>query len=735
MQNEQLQGIVIRIIYQNENSWYSICDVQTDTNEIVTIVGTMPYIAVGESFFVTGEWIFSKEYGRQFKVETYRKIMPQKTNEILKYLSSGAIKGIGAKTAIKIVEKYGEDSFDVIENHPDWLVEIKGISRKKAYEISMDFKEKSGVREILTFCNGNISSNVAVKIHKRWGRNALGIIKENPYSLCTSSVGISFNHADEIAKSLGFSDECKDRIVAAIKYVLEIYASRDGHTYVEENQLISATSKLICVGQEKIKSIVNCIETEDFIYSETKNNVKRYSLKELYFCEQYIATKLDIINKKAIFLDGENLTHVIDTVEEESGIKYALMQRKAIWECVTNGVTVLTGGPGTGKTTIIKSVIQIFSYFGLRCGLCAPTGRASKRMSEATSHEAKTIHRMLDITLSDNDYEPKFLINENNHLVEDVIIVDEASMIDVRLMKSLLLAIKPGARLILIGDINQLSSVGEGNILNDIINSDRFSVVRLNEIFRQSKNSGIVTNAHKINAGNYPNLKDKFDDFFFIGMKDEQIPEYIVQLCKTRLPQKYGYDVKEGIQVICPQKKGMLGTKNINLILQEKLNPPSYDKEECNSTKERIIRTSDKIMQIRNNYEIEWYGKNHENGRGIFNGDVGIVEKIDNEDRTIFADFLGKKVKYDFREIEEFDLSYAITVHKSQGSEYPIVIIPISSSCPPLLCTRNLIYTAITRASQLVIIIGSSDVFFEMINNNSKLKRNTYLEELIRNLK
>ena len=735
MQNEQLQGIVIRVIYQNENNWYSICDVQTDANEIVTIVGTMPYIAVGESFLVTGEWIFSKEYGRQFKVDTYKKIMPQKTNEILKYLSSGAIKGIGAKTAIKIVEKYGEDSFDVIENHPDWLVEIKGISRKKAYEISMDFKEKSGAREILTFCNGKVSTNTATKIHKRWGRNALGIIKENPYLLCMSNVGIGFKQADEIAKNLGFSDECDERIVAAIKYVLEVYASRDGHTFVEEKQLISAIIKLIYVSNEKIEKVINNSKIIDFIYSETKNNAKRFSLKELYLCEQYIASKLDIINKKAIYLDGENLSHIIDKVEDESGIKYASMQRKAIWECVTNGVTVLTGGPGTGKTTIIRSVIQIFSFFGLRCGLCAPTGRASKRMSEATSHEAKTIHRLLDVTLSDNDYEPKFLINENNHLEEDVIIVDEASMIDVRLMKSLLLAIKPGARLILIGDINQLSSVGEGNILNDIINSQKFSVVCLNEIFRQAENSGIVTNAHKINSGIYPNLKDKFDDFFFIGMQDEKIPEYIVELCKTRLPNKYGYDIKEGIQIICPQKKGLLGTKSLNLILQEKLNPPSYGKEEYNITKERVIRTSDKIMQIRNNYEIEWYGKNKESGIGIFNGDVGIIEKIDNEERSIFVDFFGKKVTYDFREIEEFDHSYAITVHKSQGSEYPIVIIPISTSCPPLLCTRNLIYTAITRASKLVILIGDTDVFFEMINNNSKVKRNTYLEELIRDLK
>ncbi len=735
MQMEQLQGVIIKIIYQNESTWYSICDVRTDTNELITIVGIMPYVAVGEGFLVSGSWIFSKEYGRQFKVEAYRKIMPQKSNEILRYLSSGAIRGIGAKTAQKIVEKYGEDSFDVIENHPDWLVEIKGISRKKAYEISMDFKEKSGARDILTFCNGKVSSNTAIKIHKKWGRNALGIIKENPYALCTSNVGISFKQADDIACELGFSAESKERIIASIKYVLEVYASRDGHTYVTEALLIDSVSKLTSIFHEKIKAVLDSAGQLDFIHVETKNNETRVSLKELYLCEKYIATKLNTINQKAIYLDGDNLSYIIDRVEEESAIKYATMQKKAIWECVSNGVTVLTGGPGTGKTTIIKAVIQIFTHFGLHCALCAPTGRASKRMSEATSNEAKTIHRLLDVTVNENDGEPKFLINENNHLEQDVIIVDEASMIDVKIMNSLLLAIKPGARLILIGDISQLSSVGEGNVLNDIINSQKFSTVRLNEIFRQSRNSGIVTNAHKINSGLYPDLKEKYDDFFFIQMSDDKIPDYIAELCKARLPNKYGKDIIEGIQIICPQKKGVIGTKNLNVILQERLNSPSPKKIECSSTKERIIRTGDRVMQTRNNYEVEWVTSTKEAGKGIFNGEIGTIESIDNEEKTINIDFSGKQVVYDFKDIEEFEHSYAITVHKSQGSEYPIVIVPISTSCPQLLCTRNLIYTAITRASKMVILLGSVNTFFEMIKNDSEVKRSTYLEEMLRDFK
>lgn len=729
---EELKGTIIKIIYQNENTWYSICDVKTDANELVTIVGIMPYVSTGEGFCVLGTWIYSKEYGKQFKVESYKKEMPQSTNEILRYLSSGAIKGIGAKIAQKIVERYGEDSFDVIENHPEWLIEIKGISRKKAYEISMDFKEKSGVRDILTFCNGAISSNVAVKINKRWGRNALGIIKENPYLLCTGDVGITFKQADDIATSLTFPMDSKERIIASIKYVLEVYASRDGHTYVEEVQVLNAVSKLTELPFDIVKKAFNDSLSLDFLYIENRNNSKRVSLKELYNCEKQIASKLILINNKAIYLDGDNLSHIIDKVENENGITYATMQKKAIWECVTNGVTILTGGPGTGKTTIIKAVIQIFAYFGLRCALCAPTGRASKRMSEATSCDAKTIHRLLDVSVTESDGEPVFRINEHNHLEEDVIIVDEASMIDVKIMNSLLQAIKPGARLILIGDINQLYSVGEGNVLNDMINSKKFSTVRLNEIFRQSSNSGIVVNAHKINQGEYPNLKEKYEDFFFINKSDEDIPDYLADLCKERLPKRYGKGIESGIQVICPQKRGIIGTKNLNLILQEKLNPPSYNKPECDTTREKKIRLGDRIMQIRNNYEIEWTSKNGDNGLGVFNGEVGEIKIIDNEEKYLSVDFGEKNVKYDYKDIDEFDHSYAITVHKSQGSEYPIVIVPISKSCPPLLCTRNLIYTAITRASKMVILIGDINTFFEMINNDSQVIRNTYLEELLR---
>ncbi|MBQ4509610.1 MAG: AAA family ATPase, partial [Clostridia bacterium] len=509
---ETIKGTVVKLIYQNPDNWYSVCDVEADNGKLITVVGIMPYIAVGEGISAVGSWITSKDYGQQFKVEEYEKILPQKKNEILRYLASGAVKGIGAKIAQKIVEIYGEDSFDVIANHPDWLVNIRGISRKKAYEISIDFKEKSDVREILTFCNGTISSNTAVKVYKKWGRNALGIIQDNPYTLCSGDFGIGFKRADEIALGLGFDPSRDERIISGIRYALEIFASRDGHIYVFEDKLCDGVSKLLEVDKNKVVEILNNGTVLDFVHIDSSfkgdngETQKRVSLRALYNAEQYIAKKLTDINKRAIYLDDANIEHIVHRIELQNGIEYAKMQRLAILKCVNNGVTVLTGGPGTGKTTIIKAVLQIFSNFGLKCALCAPTGRASKRMSEATGCDAKTIHRLLEVSVNDFDGVPKFQRDDKNHLDEDVIIIDESSMIDVSLMNSLLLAIKPGARLILIGDTNQLPSVGEGNVLNDIIKSECFCTVRLTEIFRQARDSGIVINAHKINKGEHPDL-------------------------------------------------------------------------------------------------------------------------------------------------------------------------------------------------------------------------------------
>ena len=727
-----ISGTIEKIIYQSPSSWYSVCDVVLDTGEMITVVGTMPYASVGEGIEASGTWITSKDYGKQFKVDEYKKHLPQKKNSILRYLSSGAIKGIGAKIAKKIVDIYGEDSFDVIENHPDWLMQINGISRKKAYEMSFDFKEKSDVREIMTISGGALSPEASIKIHKRLGKNAVGLLKENPYILCSDHFGISFKKADEIAFSYGILNNDKNRIIAGIKYVLGVYATRDGHTFVKKDLLVDSVSKYIGVDKTEIFDLLEKEGTLNGISFLMHENKPCVALNELYFAEINIAQRLKHINKRAMTLENANLEYIVSDLEARDGIKYASLQKKAIYEALKNGVMVLTGGPGTGKTTVIKVLMQIFNHLSISCALCAPTGRASKRMSEATGEESKTIHRLLEVTTG-NEFanEPKFARNNSNPLDADVIIVDEASMIDVPLMSSLLNAIKPGSRLILIGDIDQLPSVGEGNVLNDIIDSREFSTVCLNEVFRQAENSGIVTNAHKINRGVFPNLADKFDDFFFIEQDEEKIPEYIANLCLNRLPKKYGVHTSEQIQVITPSKKGICGTINLNYVLQSTLNPPSEKKPQLNKGQSKVFRIGDKIMQTKNNYDIEWTdNKNGFDmvGTGIFNGDVGVIKSIGEQ---VSVDYQGKIVEYLQNELDELDHSYAITVHKSQGSEYPFVIIPISKSCPYVLLTRNLLYTAITRAEKMVILIGDSQTFYKMIENNTKIQRNTMLKRLL----
>lgn len=729
----KISGTVDKIIFQSPTSWYSVCDVSLETGESITVVGTMPYISVGEAIEASGTFITSKDYGKQFKVEEYRKYLPQNKNSILRYLSSGAIKGIGAKIAKKIVDEYGEDAFDVIENHPDWLAQINGISRKKAYEISFDFKEKADVRELMTSSGGIISADSSVKIYKKWGRNALSMLKENPYCLCSDHFGLSFKMVDQIAMSYSIPLDNENRIFCAIKYALSIYATRDGHTYVKESQLIDAVSKLIAVEKTKIEPY---FEAERLPSGTTKfvvENEPCVALNELYFAEMNIAKRLKLINRKAIMLDNANLEYVVADLEARDGIKYAHLQKKAIYESLKNGVSVLTGGPGTGKTTVIKALIRIFDNIGISYALCAPTGRASKRMSEATGCEAKTIHRLLDVSSGEELLnEPKFNKNAQDLLTEDAIIVDEASMIDVTLFNALLQAIKPGARIILIGDIDQLPSVGEGNTLNDIIASGQFSVVCLNEIFRQASNSGIVSNAHKINKGELLDFNEKYDDFFFVQKEESKIPEYIADLCKNRLPRKYGKDIIDQIQIITPTKKGMCGTGSLNYIMQESLNPQESNKSQLAKGQSRVFRVGDRVMQTKNNYNIEFTeNKNGIEivGSGIFNGDIGTIKSIND---NMIVDFGGRIVEYMHSDLDELDHSYAITVHKSQGSEYPVVIIPVSASCPYMLLTRNLIYTAITRAEKMVLIVGDKETLFTMIENNTRAVRNTMLARLLK---
>lgn len=724
---------VLSIYYQNEENGYAVCDVKDDYDEFFTATGCMPFVCVGEGLDLYGKWSHHKLYGKQFCVERCERILPATREDILRYLSSGAVKGIGPKIAQKIVEQYGEDSFKVISEYPHWLAEIKGISLAKANEMSKDFNEKAGIREILMYCRDIFSLGTAMKLYKRFGADAIKYIKGNPYSMCDGIIGVSFKLADEIGLKNGVELDNEFRLKAAIISVLKVLASRDGHTYVVKEILMENTSKLANVSPEQIEPYIDALATEDRIKIVYFQNEFHIYLKENYFAEEYISQKLLLLKNKVISVDYRNSNAFIEQMETCNGIKYARMQKKAIETALMNGVTVITGGPGTGKTTIVKALIQIFDQLGLECGLCAPTGRASQRMSEATSYEASTVHKLLNATPG-NEYEFGLVFerNEKNHLNEKVIIVDESSMLDVHLTEALLRAMKPGSRLVLIGDTHQLNSVGEGDVLNDIISSGCFPVVELNEIFRQTEESGIVINAHEINNGKVPDIRKKYNDFFFISISNENaIPNYIADLCLSRLPKTYGIDPLRDIQVITPTKMGPNGTRALNATLQERFNPPSESCVEQKASLTRVLRVGDKVMQTRNNYSNEWK-RGSESGKGVYNGDVGIITNIVvGDDQAITVDFDGRITTMSNFQADELEHAFAITVHKSQGSEYPIVIIPMTKSAPTLL-TRNLIYTAITRASKMVILLGDKAVFEYMVENDRRIVRNTGLCRLLR---
>ncbi|MBQ9120752.1 MAG: ATP-dependent RecD-like DNA helicase [Clostridia bacterium] len=725
-----LEATVEWIKYQNEENGYTVCEVSdAEENEII-VVGELPYLSIGESVTLYGKWTHHAVYGRQFKAEYYEKNLLVNENDILRYLSSGTIKGIGPKTARKIVDMYGTDTFDVLENHFEWLTQIGGISPKKAKAIHEDFCEKAGARETLLFCREFLSPATSMRIYKKWGRGSVERIKQDPYRLCGEFNGIGFRHADQIAMSLGVKNDADIRIESGIRYALGVFAQRDGHTYVTEDKLIEAVSALLEVPSEKVAAVLSgsVAKVRMVPYGEERH----VYLKSYYEAEEYIARKLIVIDRMSPAIDRGDAEQIIDQIEEMDNIRYAPLQRKAIHEALLHGVMVLTGGPGTGKTTVIKALIRIFDHMGFDYALTAPTGRAAKRISESTSHEAKTIHRLLEMEYND-EAESRFARCESNLLEENVIIVDEASMVDTLLMESLLRAIKPGSRLIVIGDACQLPSVSAGNVLEDVIASERFSVVRLTEIFRQAQESGIVMNAHAINRGEHPDLSIKHKDFFFISKENERdIPAYLCSLYRDRLPKTYGADTVNRIQVICPSKKGEAGTEHLNLVLQSYLNPPSPMKNERKS-RDRIFREGDRVMQIRNNYTMEWESDRGETGTGVYNGDIGTISEIDNVEEYVAVSFDGKHALYDFSELEELEHAYAITVHKSQGSEYPFLIIPLGRNCPPMLMTRNLIYTAITRGEQMVIVLGSKEVFFRMVENDRHVCRNTGLIHFLRN--
>ncbi len=725
----KVSGIVDSIIYQNPENGYTVCELESESGEPIVVEGTIPYIAEGDKLAAFGNWRNHPVYGRQFRAEYYEKTLPAESGDILRYLSSGAVKGIGPKTAAKIVQKYGKDTFDILENHADWLAEIPGITAKKAAAISESFRAMSGARSVMMFCRNFFSAEASMNIYKKWGSGAVERIRDNPYKLCEAFGGISFKRADQIASFVGIGGDDPRRIASGIKYVLGNRASSGGHTCLERNLLIFSATDGLAVPFDAIAASLDEMLSRGELISVNRGDKSYIYLPNYYRAEEYSAKRLHEIFRLCSGISCDDADLLIERAELSHGIKYEKTQREALRCALNSGVMLLTGGPGTGKTTIVRALISIFDSLGMECALAAPTGRASKRMSEATMCEAKTIHRLLEMENNDGD-SPRFLRDQDNRLDEEVFIIDEASMIDILLLEAFLRAVKSGSRIIFIGDSDQLPSVGAGNVLSDLISSGAFPTIRLREIFRQAQGSLIVTSAHKINRGELPDIKRKDSDFFFLPRRsDEEISETVVSLCTTRLPRSYGENIRDKIQIITPSRKGIAGTNTLNLRMQEAVNPPSCEKESCQHG-DSVFREGDRVMQIKNNYSLEWT-KDDRSGVGVFNGDIGVIEKIDAHEEAVYCDFDGRKIKYDYSDLGELELAYAITVHKSQGCEFPFVVIPVYY-CAPMLMTRNLLYTAITRASKMAVLVGSEDAMRKMIDNDEHAGRYTGLCDMLK---
>ncbi len=722
----ELSGSVESVIYKNPENGYIVLDLGCDEG-LVTVVGVLGDINEGERLELRGGWITSTKYGRQFKAVICERSMPSTPEEITAYLSSGVIKGLGPAMAKRIVKEFGTETLDILDNDCMRLTDVKGISADKALYIGNEYRKITGVNEVIKFLGGyDLGPAHAVSVWALYEHESVAQIKKNPYILCEDGIGIDFVQVDRIAADLGFDAENSFRVSAGIVYVLRENAFA-GHTCLPREKLQSAVCENLGIERRAFNSCLRgCIENETAVSAEIAGKEFIY-LPEYYSAEQYIAKKLAFMLKTSARYE-KDYSNEIAGVEFSENIKYETLQRAAINGCLTGSVFILTGGPGTGKTTTLNGVIRILKGMKKRILLCAPTGRAAKRMTDLTGEPAKTIHRLLEV-----DYtaagELKFKRNENNPLPADVIISDEMSMVDTLLMESLMRAIKPTSKFIMVGDGNQLPSVGAGNVLRDLINSHRIPTVELTEIFRQAASSLIVTNAHRIVNGEYPNLSDRHNDFFFMSnANEEKISELVVQLAKDRLPKTYGYSPIDDIQVLCPTKMGAAGTRELNRLLQSALNPPSRSKPEL-KIYDIVFRVGDKVMQIKNDYDVIW-SRAGEKGSGIFNGDIGIIREVDRFSQNITVDFEGRVAVYTTEMLRKLEHAYAVTIHKSQGSEYEAVIMPITGFTKNLLY-RNLLYTGVTRAKKLLIIIGTQELIKQMVDNDKKVLRYSLLRPML----
>uniref|UniRef100_UPI003FEE7C82 SF1B family DNA helicase RecD2 n=1 Tax=Roseburia sp. TaxID=2049040 RepID=UPI003FEE7C82 len=729
---EKITGYVEHIVYRNAENGYTVLNLVSGEDE-TTCVGIFSSIAEGENIEAEGEFTEHPTYGEQFKVARFEEKMPEDREAIERYLGSGAIKGIGLALAARIVRRFKEDTFRIIEEEPERLAEVKGISENKAQEIAYQVNEKRDLRQAMIFLQQyGITMNLAVKIYQAYGQEVYTIIRENPYRLADDIEGVGFRTADEIASRVGIKMDSDFRVRSGVLYTL-LTASTEGHTYLPQEELTARTAKLLEVEPEQIEKQYMDLAIERKIVMKQGETTEIYA-SSFYYMEANTATMLKQLNVPYDVPDIE-IEARIRTIEKQTGMELDEHQVTAVKEAVRNGLLVITGGPGTGKTTTINTIIRYFEGEGLDIFLAAPTGRAAKRMSETTGFEARTIHRMLELS-GGVEGTAGFERNENNPLETDVIIVDEMSMVDITIMNSLLKAVVPGTRLILVGDINQLPSVGPGSVLRDIIDSHACNVVKLTKIFRQAATSDIIVNAHKINRGEEVVLDNKSMDFFFLKRYDADIIiNVVLQLVKQKLP-KFVDATPYDIQVLTPMRKGLLGVERLNGILQKYLNPPMSGKAE-KEYGDTLFREGDKVMQTRNNYQLEWeirtkYGLSVDKGTGIFNGDMGIVREINDFSETMTIEFdEGRMVEYPYKLLDELELAYAITIHKSQGSEYPAVVIPLLKG-PAMLLNRNLIYTAVTRARKCVTLVGNENTFYEMVQNTSQQKRYSGLKARLR---
>ncbi len=718
-----VEGRVERVVFRNDENGWTVLDISA-AGDLHKAVGVMPDVQTGETVTLNGDWVDHPSFGVQFRVESYTHTLPQDADGVLRYLSSGAIKGIGVATATAIVRKFGDDTMRVLEQEPMRLSQVRGITSRRAAEIGKAFAAQFGLRQIiLTFSGYGLTANEAMRCYKKWGAATVDKLRDNPYNLCEDGLYISFEHANEIAARMEVAADDVRRVEAGVLYVLR-HNSHNGHTCLPQNKLVPVTAQMLGVGEDTVMQALDGLLSRLALKKEDMGGEPFWFLPSFHRAERYIAARMRLMAA----LPQETVSDAdadIDKLEKRFGITYESRQRLAIRHVLTRGSLILTGGPGTGKTTVLKAIIRLLEQMGQEVAVAAPTGRAAKRIGELTGCEAKTLHRLLEVQWTDEEV-PVFARNEKNPLEADALVIDELSMVDVLLFESTLRALKSGCRLVLVGDVDQLPAVGAGCVLHDLIAGEVLPVVHLTEVFRQAMESRIVRGAHMIVNGQMPPLGEREGDFYFLSRPTAQDTlETVLDLCARRLPRRYGYTVGQNIQVLCPGRKGPLGTNELNGHLQALMNPAADDKEEI-TVEGQLLRCGDKVMQVRNNYNITWQRDDGELGSGVFNGDIGLLERVDAREGELEVRFDDRVAVYNRKDAEDLEPAYAVTVHKSQGSEFDAVILPLFNGVPQLIY-RNLLYTAVTRAKSLLILVGSAETVRRMVENDRKTLRYTGL--------